>query len=240
MNSAVKTHPAAMMDPKLLAFKLLSMVPYQPIRAYARRGYFGRRRAYVSVDLNEILSELPDNPVIVDLGANEGSFSRQVSSIAAEIHAFEPDPTTFERLKSSLCAHDNIELYNMAVGPDDGEIAFFRGVNFESDPNSASLSSSTIAGHNNVDPSQSILVKQIGIISILRMIGKHVDLIKMDIEGSEVAVLERLLQSDFLNSVSILVVETHEHCIPSLVDRTFALRKVAKDLARPKIVMDWH
>lgn len=240
MKRAVSIRPAAFLDPKLLAFRLLSMVPYQPLRAYGRRGFFGRRRAYVSVDLEFILTQLSPNPVIVDLGANEGAFSSQVARLSGELHAFEPDPSTFLRLKSNLAAHRNVTLYNMAVGQDDGEVELFRGLNFETDPHSASLSSSTIIRHENVNIRNSIKVQQVGIISLLEKIGTPIDLLKMDIEGSEVSVLERLFSNEILNSISIIIVETHEHCIPNLVDRTFELRRAARKLSHPVIVMDWH
>jgi hypothetical protein len=62
----------------------------------------------------------------------------------------------------------------------------------------------------------------------------------MDIEGSEVPVLETLLASPLSNEVSVILVETHEHVLPNLVERTFALRQRAAKISQPAINMDWH
>lgn len=227
-------------DAKLVIFGILSKLPFKKIRSYGRRAYYGRRRAFVSVDLDQVISDLPPNPVIIDLGANNGSFSRRVADIAAELHVFEPDPQTFASLSESLSGYQNVTLYNAAIGAFDGEIEFYRGMGFESNPHSASLSSSIFAEHEGVEKTESLTVPQVGILSLLERIGKKVDLIKMDIEGSEVPVLETLLASPLSKEVSVILVETHEHVLPNLVERTFALRQRAAKISRPAINMDWH
>lgn len=240
MNDVVRIDRKATLDLKLHVFRALSLLPFKRLKTYGRRGYYGRRRAYVSMDLDAILADLPENPVIVDLGANEGAFARMVAGLAGELHAFEPDPETFDRLARGLSEEKNVHLYNAAVGACDGEISFFRGAGYGSAPNSASLSSSIIADHDAVDVQDTFKVPQMGILTVLERVGKPVDLIKMDIEGAEVQVLEALLDSDALQSVNTIIVETHEHCIPSLVDRTVSLRNRVLNLESPRILMDWH
>lgn len=235
-----RVDPAAKRDVKLFLFRLLAGLPIPAIKSYGRRAYFGRRRAYVAVDLNAVLAELPTQPIIIDLGANHGSFSRRVVDIAGELHSFEPDPKTFEHLSSALAGRENVFLYNAAIGSFDGEVEFFRGMGFESQPASASLSSSTFSSHQSISKDSSFRVPEVGILSLLEQIGKRVDLIKMDIEGAEVPVLETLLASAAARDVSIILVETHEHCLPELVDRTFSLRQASAKLLQPIINFDWH
>ena len=52
--------------------------------------------------------------------------------------------------------------------------------------------------------------------------------------------LETLLSSSLAQNISVMLVETHEHVLPELVDRTHALRKRVKTFSCPRIDMNWH
>jgi FkbM family methyltransferase len=193
------------------------------------------------VNLDSVLAGLPERSVVVDLGANKGSFTRQVLHRAGEIHSVEPDPLVFRTLEQSFASEPRVKLYNAAIGAEDGEISFYRQVEFdERDPTRYSVSSSVFPAHRGVDGAHPIRVPQIGIVGFLRKIGKHVDLMKIDIEGAEVPVLETLFDTALLKSISVILVETHEHSLPELVDRTDALRQRARRFDRPKVDMNWH
>jgi FkbM family methyltransferase len=229
------------LDAKLHIFRILKEMPHARVRTAFLRKYYGRLRKYTSVDLESVLAGLPDRLVAVDLGANQGSFTQQVLGRADEIHAVEPDPLVFEKLQATFATQPNVKLYNAAIGGKDGEISFYRQSEFdESDPLRNSVSSSVFSDHRGVNAARAITVPQIGIVRFLEKIGKHVDLMKVDIEGAEVPFLETLFDSVLLNRISVILVETHEHALPQLVDRTDALRQRAKQFARPKIDMNWH
>jgi len=66
-----------------------------------------------------------------------------------------------------------------------------------------------------------------------------VRLLKIDIEGAEVPLLEALLDHPALEKVDMIFCETHENRLPALAARTEALRKRVAGLARPKINLDW-
>jgi FkbM family methyltransferase len=198
-------------------------------------------RAYYTLDLNEILSELPPHPVIVDLGANTEIFlPDDLIKAASAVYAVEPDPMVFEVLRSTYGSRNNVHLYNAAVGSEDGEVQLFRERAFDAaDPTSASLGASVFASHGAVDSARAVAIPQIGILTLLHAIGKKVDLMKVDIEGAEVPVLETLLSSPMASRVSVILVETHEHVLPELAERTDILRKRAKEISEPKIFMNW-
>lgn len=63
-----------------------------------------------------------DNPIVLDVGANVGGYSRDVVGInpSATIFAFEPHPRTFERLVSNIEHHRNIIPFNYAIGDRSG------------------------------------------------------------------------------------------------------------------------
>ena len=228
-------------DLKLHVFRLLKYFPNSSVQKMFKRKYYGRLRAYNKTDLDAVFSRLPDRPTIVDFGANDRPFLPEILlEKAGEFHAVEPDPLVFEILRANTISHNNVRIYNAAIDSDDGEITLYRQSGFEAhDPVKNSVGSSIFADHASVNPTLAITVQKIGILTFLNMIGKHVDLMKMDIEGAEVQVLETLLSSPLQKTVSYILVETHEHVLPELVNRTDDLRRRAKKLNRPKIDMNW-
>lgn len=63
-------------------------------------------------------------------------------------------------------------------------------------------------------------------------------LIKMDIEGAEVEVLEDMIKCNLLDKISFVFVETHEKVCVSKRKRIFALIDRLKN--QPGISLDWH
>jgi len=233
---------SAYWDLKLNIFRVLKAIPIPSIRTRFLRSYYGRMRRYTRIDLETVFSKLPPNPVIVDLGANQNIFlPESVFNGAAEVHAVEPDPAIFEVLRERVGGLKNVILYNVAIGATDGSVPFYRQKQFDpQDAGRYSIGASIFAGHQAVNHDATITVSQIGILTFLEKIGKHVDLMKVDIEGAEVPMLETLLSSPLAQNVSVILVETHEHVLPELVDRTHAIRKRVKTLSRPYIDMNWH
>jgi FkbM family methyltransferase len=240
MSSSVRY--SAYFDLKLNIFRALKEIPIQSVRTRYLRSYYGRLRRHTAVDLAEVVGNLPKNPVIVDLGANERLFiPDEIVSEAAEIHAVEPDPNVFKLLQKNVQGRSNVILYNAAVGASDGTVSLYRESLFDpNDPTKYSLGASIFPQHQAVDASAPTSVPQIGILSFLEKIGKRIDLMKVDIEGAEVPVLETLLSSPLAQNITIMLVETHEFILPGLADRTHALRKRAKNLSLPHIDMNWH
>lgn len=227
------------LDLKLAAFRLLMEAPVPALRTRARRGYYGRRRRYARPNLERVLARLPGNPVVLDLGAHRGWFLQNVLDRAGEIHAVEPDPVAFAALEEAFGSDPRARLINPAVGDSSGETAFFRPAGSEGKPDAASVSASVFGSHLGVAGGSRITVPQIDICELLERVGRPVDLVKMDIEGAAVPVLERLFATGMISRIGTLLVETHEHCLPELTDRTHALRLRARRLERPLVDFDW-
>ena len=232
----------AYLDFKLNVSRFLKEIPIRPVRRRFLRSYYGRLKRYVQIDLDEIYEALPENPVIVDLGANHRLFVPDyIIAKAKEIHAVEPDPSVFEALKSSVVSYQNVILYNAAIGPSDGTVSFYRQRDFDpTDPVRKSEGASTFQNHRDVNNDTSICVPQIGILTFLKTIGKRIDLMKVDIEGAEVPMLETLIESPLIDQISVMLVETHEFCLPELAERTDAIRQKARRLISTKIDMNWY
>ena len=140
-------------------------------------------------DQYRAIEHIKDGSVIIDAGANIGSFSVYSSNIAknTKVYAFEPVKETFEVLKKNASPYANISCNNLGLGDsiEKKKIYFNKdatvGSTFEDDE---------IAGsHGPSDLSQ-----EAGITTIDHFVRQNdiqrVDFIKMDTEGYERQILE--------------------------------------------------
>lgn len=205
---------------------------------YKRR--FGSRQWMTRYLFDGCLRRLTADDLVIDCGANLGEFTLAFARTGARVHAFEPDPYTFERLRNHTAQLPNVTCHRCAVGVAAGRIRLYRRKGFENDPGSASKSSSVFADKLNVDVNHAVEVEQIDLAEFLTSLGRPTRVLKMDIEGAEVPVLERLIDSGAIHCCELVFAETHETRIPSLADRTARLRRAAEQSFAGTLFLDWH
>ncbi|TWT86604.1 Methyltransferase domain protein [Pseudobythopirellula maris] len=200
-------------------------------RLYKRRfGHAGWSTRYL---FDKMVRQLTPADTVIDCGANVGLFTRMLAERGSTVHAFEPDPYSFSRLKQNTSDLPNVVLHNAAVGTCEGSIKLYRKPGFDDSPESASLSSSVFADKVNIDPNSYVEVQQIDFLAFMKELGSRVAILKIDIEGAEVPLLEAMLEDGSLQLSDATFVETHESRVPELADRTAALRRLAE-------TDDWH
>jgi len=177
--------------------------------------------------------------ICIDLGANLGQHTRTMASHAAKVYAFEPDPWTAMELRARLADVPNVEVVEAAAGTEDGTLPLYRTSSFDANPVEQSQSSSLMAEKRNIDTNNSIDVAVIDFPAFLEGLDADIAVIKMDIEGAEVPLLEALFDHPVKDRIGHLFVETHESRIPALFARTNALRERAAKMTRPLVNMDW-
>jgi FkbM family methyltransferase len=120
----------------------------------------------------------------------------------ARIVAFEPDPITFETLRHNVNQNglSDVDLHQIAIGERAGTIELFR----DASPDSSSLVMSTLR-QRHAGPGVMVPVRRSEFIS------SEIDLLKIDIEGAEDAVLSDLTSSGKLRQAKRLHLEYHHH-----------------------------
>lgn len=164
------------------------------------------------VQIMGVLDGLGRPPQIVDLGANIGLFGAFALGRwpGAEILAVEPDPANTEVHRLTLAANASASwrLDEAAAANADGELAFALGRFTES---------AALSGQH--DPRDDERVQKVRAIDVLSPMASA-DLVKIDIEGGEWALLGdprlRALQA------AAMVLEYHPHLCPSPEPRTAA------------------
>ena len=178
--------------------------------------------------------------ICIDLGANVGKYTRMMAAKAKHVIAFEPDPWAHAALQANLAAFDNVSIEQAAAGTSDDTVCLYRAVGFERDPATRSQWSSTVAEKRNVAKNAALEVRQIDFVRYLDELDRKVGILKIDIEGAEVDLLEALFdRPDLLERIGHIFAETHETGIPGHRARVEALRERAKLIDRSRIFLDW-
>ncbi|MFT5868509.1 MAG: FkbM family methyltransferase [Paracoccaceae bacterium] len=192
-----------------------------------------------------VCSMLKPGDVVLDCGANVGEVTTVLAATGATVHSFEPDPYAFARLSDATKEFENVTLHNAAVGVTAGSIQLMRAVNFDDNPQTASVKSTVISGGRmiNEDASNAIDVAQLSLLDFIDdIVDDHgeVTFLKMDIEGAELDILEQMLARKTFEKIRLTVAETHENKFKELRPRFRALRAaVSEDYPLTKVNLDW-
>lgn len=126
----------------------------------------------------------------LDIGANCGFWTAHMSSCFSHVYAFEPNPSSFARLVSSVERSkigDKVTLYNVAISEYEGRHTLY-------------MTSLGDGGHASLYSSQNkddaLEIRTVSLSDVLEE--TRIGLIKIDVEGAELAVLrgaERFLKN---------------------------------------------
>ena len=137
---------------------------------------------------------------ILDAGANVGIFSVFCSPSSKKIYAIEPTPAHYGILQEVVKPFNNIQTINCAVWKNDEDIKFYI-VDYNTTSNSAvSPTNNSVTVSGRTIPT---LIKENNI--------DHLDLIKMDIEGSEFEVINDQLLEYLYPIVDNWFLEVHTY-----------------------------
>jgi len=186
------------------------------------------------------LARLGPGDTAIDLGANAGEFTRPMAETGARVFAFEPDPHALDRLGQVAAAYPNVTVIPAAAGTEDGQATLYRTADFDRAPDRRSKSSSIYAEKRNVDAERALTIEIRDFPAFLDRLDTEIALIKIDIEGAEVALLEALLPHPAAARIGEIYVETHERRLPHLAARTRALKARTAGCDRPRVNWDWH
>ena len=213
------------------------------IEALIRRQKRNLRKAWAEGYLTAITAMLKPGDLAVDCGANMGVVTERLATTGADVVAFEPDPFAFKTLEQKFVNLPNVTLINAAVGVGSGTVRLMRADNFGDNPEGASVKSTILDGGRRIDAENAVEVPLIDFPSWVADQVKargEVAFIKMDIEGAELDILEKMDAEQLFENVRCLVAETHERKFKDLRDRYKALRdKVSESYAPGKVNLDW-
>ena len=190
-----------------------------------RRRRRTRRRTHAKLALQAqhaffaTLLEVGPEDVLIDCGANVGAYARHMARSGARTHCFEPDPLAFATLAAHLGDAANVTLHAAAVGARAGEATLRRRSDFANDPLRLTQGSSLVAALEG----EAMTVEVVDLAAFIAALPRPPAILKLDVEGAEVEILEALDASGVLGEIGAVFVETHDWLYPELADRTLAL-----------------
>ena len=201
---------------------------------WARERRRAQRAARAERAFFAALLELGPGDVALDCGANVGFHARHMARSGATVHAFEPDPLAFAELSRALGGAANVTLHGAAVGTAAGRATLSRSADFAADPLRRTVASTLMGGGG-----EGVEVEVIDLPAFLEALPAPPALLKLDVEGAEVELLETLEARGLLAPIRHVFCETHERQFPALRARTFALiRRLGPDGAG-RVDFDW-
>jgi FkbM family methyltransferase len=183
------------------------------------------------------LARLDAGSICIDLGANVGTYTEKLAARAGTVHAFEPDHAAFAALTDRVGQLPNVVLHNAAVATRDGVVSLRRHQNADTD-RSKTTGSSIMEATKSTDGSP-VDVECVDFLRFVRQLGRPVALVKMDIEGSEIGILEALLTAPERDLVEAVYVETHAWMYPEQLVPLASLRRAYAKVDRPRVNFYW-
>jgi FkbM family methyltransferase len=168
-----------------------------------------------------ILFEAPldSSSVVLDVGAHVGDWTATMKDrYDPHVWLFEPDPESIPTLEARFAGDPKVHLASYGLHGEDAVLELEQ----------KGMGSSVFAGHA-PSSGQRVTVRLRDVAAVLQEIGRRpIDLLKLNIEGGEYDVLERIIATGWTAHIRCILVQFHEW----LDDAHFRRFKIQRALRR--------
>ena len=158
---------------------------------------------------------LHNRSVVFDCGGYVGGWAEKIlQTYDCYVHSFEPLPEFFQQAKERLKSYSNFELHEFALGNSNRVdlISYFKD-------------GSTFF----IESDQEIKVPVRDVIEVMDELPyTHIDLMKLNVEGSEYEILERLIQEDRFESIATYQIQFHRE-IDNHKEKRLSIQETLKE-----------
>ncbi len=140
---------------------------------------------------------LDSDSLVVDVGGYQGDWSAEiVDRYGPSVHILEPVPHFVDQLQERFSGNSKVEVHPFALGAEDGSAEI-------------SLQADGSSMHRIEGDLVTIEIKR-GSDFLRQFESRGIDLLKLNIEGSEYALLDNLIDQDVMKHVRTLQVQFHD------------------------------
>lgn len=148
-----------------------------------------------------------DNSIVYSFGIGEDlSFSEAIIEAGGVVYAFDPTPKAIKFVENhKIISNSNFHFFAYGLSDKDGKEDFYL-------PKRDDWVSASVIQHRYVDDGKVLEVEMKTLRSIMQELKHdHIDILKMDIEGSEFKVVENLMNPKLeVIDFQVCLMETHE------------------------------
>ncbi len=146
--------------------------------------------------------------IVLDIGANTGEVTDYIfRKYKCNIYAYEPNPACYNHMKNKYSKIDKIIINNCAISNFNGSDFLYFHYDAKGNNDIRYIQGATLRKEkDNIDINKKIKVKIQNIKDVLSSFN-NIDLIKIDIEGSEYTILPELIKNK--NKIGIVLCEMH-------------------------------
>ena len=159
---------------------------------------------YTQVEIEYLEKYINKETVVYDIGANIGYHTSAFASMAKEVHSFEPNNQNFELLEKNSERLDNVYLYNCACSNTDG-VTYISEIDTNQPGNYGTCEVSNTGQMCRTFKLDSLNISPPG-------------LIKIDVEGHELAVFMGAVDTITKNKPVIFYENMHSNDSPVIYD----------------------
>lgn len=146
-----------------------------------------------------VTAEIDESSVVVDAGAYVGEWSERIAArYGSTIYAFEPSPHACRRLRRAVEGRPGIEVFGFGLSDRDEVVSLAID-----GPGSSAFSGVGAFGVAEVP-----LRDVVGVFEELGI--EEIDLLKVNIEGGEYPLFDRLIEAGWLERIRTISVQFHE------------------------------
>jgi len=156
----------------------------------------------------------------------------------AVVYAFEPNPWAFAELDRALGGRDTVHLREAAVGAREARVELFLHRHHADGEVAWSAGSSIFAEKPNVS-TDSVTVDVVDLPAFIAGLPAAPALLKIDVEGSEIELLNALHERGLLVTIRAVLVEMHDRKIAELAEPGARLRRLVA-AQYPNVRLDWQ
>jgi FkbM family methyltransferase len=187
-----------------------------------------------------VFRDVHPGDVTVDCGAHTGRVTAVLAARGAEVYAFEPNPAAFAVLAGRFANDPRVHCLPQAVSTSDGQAPLYLHVHADDDPVARATGSSLLASKGNVDPSASVEVETVDLSGFLAGLERPATLLKLDVEGMELPLLGRLVETGALEQIRHVLVEMHDRAAGGgRTEEGAAVRELLEHPRFAHVRLDW-
>lgn len=154
------------------------------------------------------LKHINKNSLVIDIGANIGDVTNFLyNKFNSSIHCYEPNISCYNYMLKRFEKNPKIKVFNLAVSNFTGKTNLYFHIKAKNIKDQNYIQGATLRPEkDDIDINKKIQVNCINIKKIIEDFDK-IDLIKIDVEGSEYSIMPELIRNR--KKIQMVVCETH-------------------------------